>query len=124
MVGRLDDWLKVLIEKENAAIESGVYGVGGRGGVQEDVQTFRERGYRIRLLAAAFRNHMHWSELIGGDIVISPPYAWQVRLNKSDIEVVPRIDRPVAPEIVEELGRKFVDFPTRTYGERDFDCGV
>jgi len=25
-------------------------------------------------------------------------------------EVVPRIDRPVAPEIVEELGRKFVDF--------------
>src|SRR5882672_6280341 len=78
---------------------------------------FRERGYRIRLLAAAFRNHMHWSELIGGDIVVSPPYAWQVRLNKSDIEVVPRIDRPVAPEIVEELGRKFVDFQ-RAYTEK------
>jgi hypothetical protein len=23
-----------------------------------------------------FRNHMHWSELIGGEVVISPPYAW------------------------------------------------
>ena len=36
---------------------------------------FQERGYRIRLLSAAFRNHMHWSELIGGDVVISPPHA-------------------------------------------------
>ena len=35
---------------------------------------FRERGYRIRLLSAAFRNHMHWSEFIGGDVVISPPH--------------------------------------------------
>ncbi len=34
---------------------------------------FVERGYRVRLLSAAFRNHMHWSELIGGDVVISPP---------------------------------------------------
>ena len=74
-------------------------------------QIFRERGYRIRLLSAAFRNHMHWSELIGGDIVISPPYSWQVRFNASDIEVRPRIDNPVDQRIVEELSRKFRRFP-------------
>ena len=56
---------------------------------------FQERGYRIRLLSAAFRNHMHWSEFIGGDVVISPPYAWQKRFNASDVAVVPRIDTPV-----------------------------
>src|ERR1700740_357332 len=106
MVGRLDDWLKVLIEKENVAIDPGYTEWAGVAGFKKTYGLFRERGYRIRLLAAAFRNHMHWSELIGGDIVISPPYAWQVRLNKSDIEVVPRIDRPVAPEIVEGLGRR------------------
>ena len=117
MVGRLDDWLKVLIEKENAAIDPGYTEWAGVAVFKKTYKLFRERGYRIRLLAAAFRNHMHWSELIGGDIVISPPYAWQVRLNKSDIEVVPRIDRPVAPEIVEELGRKFVDFQ-RAYTEK------
>ena len=50
---------------------------------------FQERGYRIRLLSAAFRNHMHWSEFIGGDVVISPPYAWQKRFNACDIEVDP-----------------------------------
>jgi transaldolase len=53
---------------------------------------------------------MHWSELIGGDVVISPPYSWQVRFNQSDIEVVSRIDSPVAPHVVEELSRKFADF--------------
>jgi hypothetical protein len=51
---------------------------------------------------------MHWSEFIGGDVVISPPYAWQVRYNASDIRVVPRIDKPVDPKIVDELSKKFV----------------
>jgi transaldolase len=73
-------------------------------------QIFRERGYRIRLLSAAFRNHMHWSEFIGGQVVISPPYAWQLRFNASDIEVVSRIDNPVEPRIVKELSAKFADF--------------
>ena len=53
---------------------------------------------------------MHWSELIGGDIVISPPYAWQVRFNVSDVEVRSRIDNPVQSHVVEALIRKFADF--------------
>lgn len=110
MVGRLDDWLKVLVEKENIAIDPGYLEWAGVAVFKKAYQIFRERGYRIRLLSAAFRNHMHWSELIGGDIVISPPYSWQVRFNASDIEVRPRIDNPVDRRIVEELSRKFADF--------------
>ncbi len=72
--------------------------------------------YRLRLLSAAFRNHMQWSEFIGGDVVISPPYKSQVRFNGSDISVIPRIDRPVRPEIVAELLKKFPDFK-RAYNE-------
>ena len=79
-------------------------------------QLFRQRGYRLRLLSAAFRNHMHWSELIGGDVVISPPYSWQVRFNASDIRVHPRINNPVSTEIVETLLAKFPDFG-RAYSE-------
>jgi transaldolase len=71
---------------------------------------YRERGYRVRLLSAAFRNHMHWSELVGGDVVISPPYPWQVRLNASGIAPVPRMDNPVEPKVVEQLHSKFADF--------------
>jgi transaldolase len=110
MVGRLDDWLKVLVEKDDVAIDPGYLEWAGVAVLKKTYRIFRERGYRIRLLSAAFRNHMHWSEFIGGDIVISPPYSWQVRFNASDIEVRSRIDEPVREEVEEELSRKFADF--------------
>jgi transaldolase len=110
MVGRLDDWLKVVAEKENITLDPGYLEWAGVAVFKKTYQMFRDRGYRIRLLSAAFRNHMHWSEFIGGDVVISPPYAWQVRFNTSDVEVLSRIDKPVDPKIVEELSGKFLDF--------------
>jgi transaldolase len=110
MVGRLDDWLKVVAEKENITIDPGYLEWAGVAVFKKTYKIFRERGYRLRLLSAAFRNHMHWSELIGGDVVISPPYAWQVRFNASDIPVQSRIDKPVEPAIVDELSKKFLDF--------------
>jgi len=116
MVGRLDDWLKVVAEKEGTIVDPGYLEWAGVAVFKKTYRLFRERGYRIRLLSAAFRNHMHWSEFIGADAVISPPYAWQVRYNASDIEVVPRIDQPVDPNIVDALLRKFGDF-RRAYDE-------
>ena len=116
MVGRLDDWLKVAAEKENITIDPGYLEWAGVAVFKKTYRIFQERGYRIRLLSAAFRNHMHWSEFIGGDVVISPPHSWQVRFNASDVEVRSRIDRPVQPEIVEALSRKFLDF-RRAYAE-------
>src|SRR6202045_1068049 len=116
MVGRLDDWLKVLLEKENITIDPGYLEWAGVAVFKKTYQLFRQRGYRIRLLSAAFRNHLHWSEFIGGDLVISPPYSWQVRFNASDVEVRNRIHEPVDPRIVEELSRKFGHF-RRAYTE-------
>jgi transaldolase len=116
MVGRLDDWLKVVAEKENITIDPGYLEWAGVAVFKKTYRIFQERGYRIRLLSAAFRNHMHWSEFIGGDVVISPPYKWQLRYNASDVAVVPRIDKPVAPAIVEQLLNKFPDF-RRAYSE-------
>ncbi len=117
MVGRLDDWLKVVVEKENIAVDPGHLEWAGIAVFKKAYQIFQQRGYRVRLLSAAFRNHMHWSELIGGDIVISPPYSWQVRFNASDIEVSRRIDNPVDQRIVAELSKKFTDF-RRAYNEK------
>ncbi len=116
MVGRLDDWLRVLVEKNNIAIDPGYLEWAGVAVFKKTYQIFRERGYRLRLLSAAFRNHMHWSEFIGGDVVISPPHSWQVRFNSSDVEVRPRISEPVQAMVVETLLRKFPDF-RRAYTE-------
>ena len=110
MVGRLDDWLKQVAEKEGVTLDPGHLEWAGVAVFKKAYRLYRERGYRLRLLSAAFRNHMHWSELIGGDVVISPPYAWQVRLNNSDVPVVARMDQPVDPRIVDDLHRRFADF--------------
>jgi transaldolase len=110
MVGRLDDWLKVLLEKNNIAIDPGYLEWAGVAVLKKAYRMYRERGYRTRLLSAAFRNHMHWSEFIGGDLVISPPYSWQLRFNASDVEVRSRINEPVREEIESELSKKFADF--------------
>ena len=71
---------------------------------------FRERGYRTHLLAAAYRHHLHWSQLIGGDVVLTIPAKWQRLFNASDIEVRPHMDDPVPAEIAEELQRLVSDF--------------
>ncbi len=110
MVGRLDDWLKAEAEKKNVIVDPGYLEWAGVAVFKHTYKVFRERGYRIRLLSAAFRNHMHWSELIGGDLVISPPCKWQMRFNDSDVLVRSRIDTPVDARIFEQLISKFPDF--------------
>ena len=69
--------------KQEISVDPGILEWAGVAVFKKTYRLFQERGYRIRLLSAAFRNHMHWSELIGGDVVISPPHAWQKRFNKS-----------------------------------------
>ncbi len=116
MVGRLDDWLKVVMDKRNIITDPGYLEWAGVAVFKKAYQIYRERGYRIRLLAAAYRNHLQWSELIGGDVVLSPPCKWQKRFNGSDVAVANRIDTPVDPKIVSELLKKFPDFE-RAYTE-------
>jgi transaldolase len=116
MVGRVDDWLKVVADKQDITLDPGYLEWAGVAVFKETYRIFLKRGYRVRLLVAAFRNHMHWSEFIGGDVVVSPPYKWQVRFNASDVPVIPRMDQPVDPKIVGELLSKFADF-RRAYRE-------
>jgi transaldolase len=116
MVGRLDDWLKVVMEKKQLSVDPGYLEWAGVAVFKKAYKLYRERGYRLRLLSAAFRNHMHWSEFIGGDVVISPPCAWQRRYNASGIEAISRMDNPVDAKIVDTLLKKFPDFE-RAYTE-------
>jgi transaldolase len=125
MVGRLDDWLKVQAEKKSISTDPGYLEWAGVAVFKKTYQLFQKRGYRIRLLSAAFRNHMHWSELIGGDVIVSPPCKWQKRFNASDVTVENRIARPLDDKIVGELEKKFPDF-VRAYSDggmtvREFD---
>ncbi len=110
MVGRVDDWLKVLRGRDGIAVKPGLLDWAGIAVIKKADRVYRERGYRTRLLAAAYRHHMHWSELIGGDVILTIPFGWQQRINGSDVAVVERFSRPVDPVIVERLLEVFPDF--------------
>jgi len=111
MVGRVDDWVKVSAEKSGVSVDPGIMEWAGVAVFKNAHKIYKERGYRTRLLSAAFRNHMHWSELIGGDAVISPPYAWQVRINKSGIKPhLNSVEEPIAPRILDPLLEHLPEF--------------
>jgi transaldolase len=58
MVGRIDDWLKAVAEKENITTDPGYFEWAGVAVFKKAYQIYQERGYRIRLLSARFRNHI------------------------------------------------------------------
>jgi len=103
MVGRLDDWVKASADKAGILLEPGVGDWAGVAVFKKAYRLYQERGYRLRLLSAAFRNYLHWSEFIGGDVVISPPCGWQKRINASAITVENRIGRPMESRLLEPL---------------------
>jgi len=110
MVGRLDDWLRVVAERDQITVDPGILEWAGVAAFKQAYGIYQERGYRTRLLSAAFRNHMHWSELIGGNVVISPPFNWQRRFNASGIAPLARLGNPVEPRILADLYDNFAEF--------------
>lgn len=105
MVGRLDDWVKEAVSRRGIFVDPSALEWAGIATFKKAYRIFRERGFRSRLLAAAFRNVLHWSELQGGDVVISPPFAWQQIVNNADYEPVARLEEPMDEHYLHELMR-------------------
>ncbi len=103
MGGRLDDWLKKWAADQRILTTPGVLDWAGVAALKRAHAVFTERGYRSRILSAAFRSSLHWSELLGGDLVVSPPFDWQARINENALPVAERIDVPVDADVMAEL---------------------
>ena len=109
MVGRLDDWLKEVVARDGIYIDPSALEWAGIATVKKAYRIFQERGYQARLLVAAFRNVLQWSEFQGGDLVVSPPFRWQEIINASNYEPVERMSEPVSEYYIEQL-RQIPDF--------------
>jgi len=110
MVGRLDDWMRAVCERDDIVVDPAAPNWAGIAVIKRAVPIYHERGYRTRLLAAAFRHHLHWSELIGGDIVLTMTSQWQRRFEASAVAVRPRFDEPVDARYITELCDRLPDF--------------
>ena len=110
MVGRTDDWMGVVTKRDGITVNPSYIPWAGVAVFKKAYEIYQERGYHARLLAAAYRHHLQWSELIGADVILTIPSKWQKLFNASAIEVVERMDDPVAPEIIDELYGRIPDF--------------
>ena len=110
MVGRIDDHLKRQNKELNAGVSEDIIDWASIAIFKNAYSIFKKRGFKSRLLAAAFRCDLHWSEIIGGDVVISMPYEWWNKFNNSDIKVQNRMDIPVEESILDTLKNNFEDF--------------
>lgn len=110
MLGRIDDWLKFVVERDGIILDPVCLEWAGVAIMKKAYRIYQERGYRTQLLAAAYRNHHQWSELIGGDMALTIPHKWIKRFNHSDIVVKNRMDIPVDERMIDELSRKIPDF--------------
>ena len=114
MIGRLDDWMRVVAKRDGVDMDPAAFDWAGIACAKRALGIFQERGYRTKLLAAAYRHLGHWTELVGGDMVLTMPWEWQVKANQSGHFPEPRIDVPVDPSYIAELTAKVPDF-TRAY---------
>lgn len=110
MVGRLDDWLKACYRKDGLCFDPGYLEWAGVAAMKKAYSIFTERRLRARLLAAAYRNALQWTEFVGGDLVLSPPFPWQQRFQASGIIPEPRMDVPVEPKIIDTLYAQMPEF--------------
>jgi transaldolase len=110
MIGRLDDWMQAIINRDNLTTHPAAPHWAGVAVMKHAYRLYQARGYRTRLLAAAYRHHLHWSAFIGGDVILTIPHEWQKRFNASDVPVVERINDPVDPLIIDDLCAHVPDF--------------
>jgi transaldolase len=116
MIGRVDDHLKRVAEKEKIATTPGIIDWAGIAVFKLAHRLFKERGYPGTLLAAAYRHEGHWSQVIGREVLQTVPYTWWTKFNVSPIAPTLTLDQPVDDAIVSELRGKFPDF-IRAYDE-------
>ena len=119
MAGRLDDWLKTWVTRNRILLDPGHLEWAGVAVCKEAYRQFILRGFRSRLLIGAFRNHFLFSQFIGGDLVITAPFDWQLQINENRLPVDPgAINTPVDRAVMLSLRDKVPDF-TRAFTVED-----
>lgn len=110
MVGRVDDYIATIVNEKKLCIEPGHLPWAGISVMKKSHELYKSSGYKTKLLAAAYRHHLHWSQLIGDQMVLSIPYPWWNRFNQSDIPVESNLSAPVPSEILNNLLEKIPEF--------------
>ncbi|MCD8224479.1 MAG: transaldolase [Clostridiales bacterium] len=116
MIGRVDDWLKKVVKRDNIAIDPECLEWAGVAVFKHAYEIFQERGYKTRLLTAAYRNHYAWSQFVGGAVSMTLTRYYLEQVETSGFAVEETMNKPVDPRLIAQLKAKLPDFD-RAYEE-------
>ena len=103
MGGRVDDWMKVSVPREGKILSPEIYELAGVLVIRHAYEIFQKRGFKAKILNAAFRNLYHVSELMGGEILHTIPYKWQKYYNGSNMKITDTMSKALPSYILEQL---------------------
>jgi transaldolase len=110
MVGRIDDWLKEVVKRDDIEIDPAYLDWAGVAIMKRAYGIYKERNFRTQLLAAAYRNDYQWTELMGSEVAMTMPHKWIKKFNESGTAVEARMNIPVDPLIINTMADKIPDF--------------
>lgn len=117
IAGIFDDYLAKYVERERINISRDVLWQAGLAVARKVYQIIQERGYTAIFIGGGARGPHHFTELVGGDLVVTINWEGTAdKLIESDPPVVYRLFNPVPHRVIAELMEKLPDF-RRAYSE-------
>ena len=118
IAGIYDDFLKQYAEEHRVEISSDVLWQAGLAIARKVYAIVEERGYRVTFIGGGARGVHHFTEMVGGDLVVTINWVGTAdRLLAEDPPVVSRVYNPVPKQVIDELNAKLPDF-RRGYASR------
>jgi transaldolase len=103
MIGRLDDYVREVAHDNRASVRESDICQAGLAITKKAYKIYSERKYEAVLLVAALRGSYHLTELAGAELVMSIAPAAQEWFITKDHPREKRIDREIAPDVVQRL---------------------
>jgi transaldolase len=105
MIGRLDDYLRDVAWDSKAAVTESDIQQSGLAVSKRAYEIYQAERYEAVLLVAALRATYHMTELAGAELIMSVHPRYQALLLEPGVPREGRIDRPIAPQVVERLSK-------------------
>lgn len=103
MVGRVEDYIRTCIQQQKISLSPVTPLWSGIAVFKKAHQVFVSKGFKVRLLAAAYRHQMHWTELVGEGVVQSIPYEWWKSFDRANVTLSQNLTKAVDESILKEL---------------------
>ncbi len=122
MVGRVEDYIRNEITRQELSLNPVTPLWSGIAVFKEAYKEFQKQGFEtVKLLSAAYRHQMHWTELVGDGVVLSIPYLWWKSFDLSKVELRRKLQNPISDEIMDELERVTAFKDLMSLNFRDFN---